>query len=150
LVVELSPLTVWTPVLGVRVRLAAVCTVALLCACGRSDVIANECVTRGASYLVSYSAVSGNCAPIASEVINVESDGTIAGATPRPCAAVEQDGCTIRKTDCAWSSGGYDYRFTSTLTFAADGSTGSGLLSVHESGGAWSCFSTYQLSWIRQ
>jgi hypothetical protein len=111
---------------------------------------ANPCATRGASYLEAFTEESGNCGTIPSELVNVGSDGTLTESTPITCATVSQTGCTARDSDCTFSSMGYNFTETSDVTFTADGSSASGVVTLSGSGNGQVCTSTYDITFTRQ
>jgi hypothetical protein len=117
---------------------------------GSSNSAANPCATKGATYLATFTEVSGNCGPIPSQVVNINPDGTITSSVNETCGSVSQQGCTGNRNDCTWTSQGYNFTSTSSLTFSADGASASGIATVSASGGGLSCVETYKLSYVRQ
>ena len=67
-----------------------------LFACGGSSnsIAANPCATKGATYLATSTEVSGNCGPVASQVVNVNPDGTITSRAAKRAGARSVQGCT--------------------------------------------------------
>jgi hypothetical protein len=121
-----------------------------LAACGgSSNPEANSCATKGATYLVTFTEVSGNCGPVASQIVNVNPDGTITNPNNITCAGSSVQGCTINNNACTYSSQGYNVTFTTSVTFSSDGASASGLESFSISG-AGSCTETYRVSYLRQ
>jgi hypothetical protein len=121
-----------------------------LIACGgSSNNQANPCATKGATYLATFTEVSGTCGPIPSQVVNVNPDGTITDTSNETCASVYQQGCTATRNSCTWSSQGFNFTSTSSVTFASDGASASGIVTLSASG-AGSCAETYNVSYVRQ
>ena len=120
-----------------------------LAACGGSSNHANPCATKGATYLATYTAISGNCGQIPSTIVNVNPDGTITNANQIACASEYDQGCTHTANSCTWSSQGYNFTQTSSVTFSSDGASASGIVSLSASG-AGSCAGTYNVSFVRQ
>lgn len=111
---------------------------------------ANPCATRGSTYIVQCSEVSGDCGALADSVVNIASDGTL--GTSLKCDKYEEDGCTARGTNCdAPPSEGCSIETTYATTFAADGSSADSTssFSVKCNDGS-SCYSTYTCSFTRQ
>jgi hypothetical protein len=121
-------------------------------ACGGSSSsnAANPCATKGATYLATFTEVSGNCGPVPSQVVNINPDGTITSSVNETCGSVSQQGCTGNRNDCTWSSQGYNFLSTSSVTFSSDGTSASGIATISVSGGGQSCTETYSLSYARQ
>jgi hypothetical protein len=118
---------------------------------GSGSEPANPCATKGASYLETLTEqAGGTCGTVSSQVVNVNSDGTITTSTPITCAHVSQNGCTAQDTDCTFSSMGYDFSETFDVTFTSDGSSAMGLVTISGSGNGQSCNSTYNVSVTRQ
>jgi hypothetical protein len=125
-------------------------SVLTLFACGgSSNDQANPCATKGATYLVSYTELSGNCGPIPSSVVNVNPDGTITDPNHITCASSSVQGCTTQNNSCTWSSQGFNFMATTSVTFSADGASASGIATISASG-AGSCTETYNLFYGRQ
>ena len=122
--------------------------VVTLIACGGNSNQANPCVTRGASYLVSFTLVSGNCPALPSGIITVNQDGTIPTAAGQSCT-VNMNGCTS-DNNCSWSANGFNYTSASHVTFASDGSSGSGIATLNVSGNGGACVGTYNVTYTRQ
>ena len=124
--------------------------VVALAACGSSSPSqVNTCVTKGASYLVSFSEQSGGtCGPLTSQVVNVPSDGMIQGGSS--CSSSEATGCMQRNSGCMTSSMGINCDVTTSVTFASDGTTGAGLYTATCSNSSASCTSTYDVTYARQ
>jgi hypothetical protein len=139
-------------------KASVVVAVVVLVACGSSsksssEQQANPCATRNATYLETFTEMAGGtCGPIAQEIVNIGSDGTISNGASISCAMTQQDGCTARDSGCTTTtSNGCTATIQTDVTFAADGSSASGLESVTvtcPSGS--SCGSTYQVSAQRQ
>jgi hypothetical protein len=120
-------------------------------ASGPSSEPANPCATKGASYLETLvEQAGGTCGPITSQVVNINSDGTITTSTPLSCAHVSQTGCVAQDTDCTFSSMGFDFSETFDVTFTSDGSSASGLITLSGSGNGQNCASTYDVTFARQ
>jgi hypothetical protein len=116
-----------------------------------SSEIANPCATKGASYVESFvEQQGGTCGPISNVLVNVNSDGTITTSTPITCAHVSQNGCTAQDTNCTFSSNGFDFTETFDVTFADDGSSAHGVVTISGSGKGQSCTSTYDVTFTRQ
>jgi hypothetical protein len=138
------------------IRLALLSSLVVSCGSdsgsGPVDRAANPCATRGATYYQAAQEISGNCGPIPSQIVNVNPDGTITSDTKVTCAKVTQSGCTARDTDCKWASQGVDFTMTFSTTFADDGSSAMGLMTVsgNGNGNGQSCTSTYSVTMTRQ
>jgi hypothetical protein len=132
------------------VCVAAICAFAIACGGSSNSVAANPCATKGATYFVSETELSGNCGPVPSSVFNVNPDGTITTGTNETCGSISVQGCTLNKNSCTYTSQGYSITYTSSVTFSSDGTTASGLDTTSASGGGQSCTSTYTLSAVRQ
>ncbi len=111
---------------------------------------ANSCATPGASYVETFTQTSGNCGPLASQVINISAGGSVTLPTTISCASSTQTGCKIQNSDCTYSANGFNYTFSSSLTFASDGSSASGVYSVSGTGMGMSCASSYAINEQRQ
>jgi hypothetical protein len=112
---------------------------------------ANPCATPGATYLNTYTTVSGDCGDIASDITNIGDDGTVPAAMGVTCKSYEQDGCRAHNTGCSTTQGKCTLTATTDVTFSDDGSTASGLFSaaiVCTDGS--SCSGTYQIMSVRQ
>ncbi len=120
------------------------------CGSGSSSPQANPCATAGATYLETLTQTSGTCGPIASQVVNVSPDGTLTLPTSISCASTNQTGCTARDSDCAFTSQGFDFTETFSVTFAKDGSSAAGVLSLSGTGMGMSCSSSYKVTFTRQ
>ena len=127
---------------------AVVLGAVLALACGGNSNQANPCVTRGASYLVTFTQVSGNCPAIPSTLVTVNQDGSIPTAASASCT-VNMNGCTS-DNNCTWSANGFNYTSSSHLTFTADGASASGTATLNVSGNGTSCVGTYSLTYTRQ
>ena len=108
------------------------------------------CIVPDATYLESFTPVSGNCVPIGPQLVSSGPGGTTTNGAPVSCSSESESGCTVLKTDCTWTSLGYSYVGTSTLTFAPDGSSGVGTASINSNSGCFSCTETYNVSVARQ
>jgi hypothetical protein len=110
----------------------------------------NPCATKGATYLVHYTELSGNCGPLQDEIYNTPSSGTT--NTPIVCDEVSQDGCTARDTNCRQKlSNGCMVVMTFETTFTQDGSSADGIATINLNcpDGSW-CQSTYKYTYTRQ
>ena len=120
-------------------------------ASGTTNEQANPCATKGASYLETLTEqAGGTCGAITSQVVNINSDGTLTTSTPITCAHVSQTGCTAQDTDCTFTSMGYNFTETFDVTFASDGSSAHGLITISGSGNGMSCTSTYTVTFAKQ
>jgi hypothetical protein len=135
----------------------AAIVILLLAACssntsgGPANEQANPCATPGATYLMSFSEeAGGTCGPVSSQIININSDGTISTPSSVSCANVTQDGCTAKDTDCTETVNGGTATVTTDVTFSSDGSSASGLETLTVTSNGQSCTSTYQVSATRQ
>lgn len=126
---------------------------------GSTSHQANTCVSRDASYLVSYQETSGDCGAVASVVINVSSDGTVISVssdgtitTPVPvsCTTVHDDGCAVQETGCTWMDNGVSFDSTSSVVFTSDGSSGTGIVGLSATDSKGSCYSSYKITYTRQ
>ena len=118
---------------------------------GTSQDEANPCATPGASYLATFTELSGGtCGTISPELENINPNGTITSTVEITCASSSQDGCTTRDTDCTWSADGFTFTGTSEATFYQDGSYATGIESITGVGDGQSCVSTYDVSLVRQ
>jgi hypothetical protein len=114
---------------------------------------ANPCATKGATYLFhSVENPSGTCGQTPDQIVNINADGTL--ATALSCTEITQNGCVARDTDCVTTSkdGQTTCYATTSVTFADDGASASGLISIRCSSTAdsSSCSSTYGVSARRQ
>ena len=135
-------------------RLLAVLALLVVSGCGdeeESGIVVsglNPCATRGATYLVHYSEVSGNCGYLPDEILNTSPDGSTVSIT---CDEVTQTGCTARDTNCRMSSGGCNQTFTFETTFTKDGSSASGIMTISlDCSDGSGCKSTYTYTYDRQ
>jgi hypothetical protein len=117
---------------------------------GPTDDLANQCASKGATYLQSFTETSGTCGPLSSIVVKINSDGTFYVASPVHCTSVEQDGCTTSETDCQATVDGVTGTFTFDTTFAADGSEGTGVETYTLTNGSSTCMSTYDVTFTKQ
>jgi hypothetical protein len=117
---------------------------------GSTSYQANACVSRDASYLVSYQETSGDCGAVASVVINVSSDGTITTSVPVSCTTVHDDGCAVQETGCTWMDNGVSFDSTSSVVFTSDGSSGTGIVGLSATDSKGSCYSSYKITYTRQ
>jgi hypothetical protein len=117
---------------------------------GRTKVNqANPCVTPGATYLQMTNKIDGTCPDVPDQVINISNDGTLANEIS--CDKVEQDGCRAHNTGCVTKSGKCNASATFSTTFADDGSSASGLLTMTvECEDGSGCVGTYETSMERQ
>jgi hypothetical protein len=112
---------------------------------------ANPCATRNATYLeTGTEQPGGTCGPFPSQVVNIGADGSLTLPSSISCASFSQDGCTARATDCTFSSQGYDFTETFETTFASDGSSAQGILTISGTGHGQTCSSTYDVTMTRQ
>ena len=111
---------------------------------------ANPCATRGATYLLhAEEQRGGTCGPLADEILNIGSDGTLPGPPVR-CDAITQDGCTARDTNCTQTTNGVTCSTTTSVTFTADGKSASGLITLRCRDSDGGCTSTYAVTAKRQ
>jgi hypothetical protein len=67
------------------------------------------------------------------------------------CATATQSGCTARNTGCTGANAqGYTLNMTFETTFAADGSSATGIATINITGHGQSCDETYDVSFARQ
>ena len=115
---------------------------------------ANPCATPGATYLDHFAEQSGGtCGPIPDVIININKDGTLAGSgsgTAPTCQSNSGSGCTVKLNNCTSTNNGVTCTITTDVTFAADGSSASGLETLSCSGSSSSCTSTYKVTATRQ
>jgi hypothetical protein len=121
---------------------------------GGSTPQANPCATKGASYLLTFTEMSGGtCGPVPNQVLNInsDSDGTNNNGV-NPCASSELTGCTTRDSDCTSNVNGISCTFNTESTFSSDGATLSGMetLSCTYGSPSQSCTSTYSITGMRQ
>jgi hypothetical protein len=118
---------------------------------GPSSEAANPCATPNSTYLETLTEqAGGTCGAVPSQVINVNADGTIALPTSITCASATQTGCTARDSGCTFSNQGISFSETFETTFASDGSSAMGILTLSGMGNGESCSSTYDVSIVRQ
>lgn len=118
---------------------------------GSSTQPANPCATKNATYLEMVSQQpGGTCGQVNSQVINVNADGTITLPTTITCASLTVTGCTTRGSDCTYTSNGDSFTENFETTFAQDGSSATGVLSISGMGNGASCSSTYDMTATRQ
>lgn len=121
-----------------------------LVGCGGSPA-ANTCATPGASYLEQCAQESGTCGPVPDQVINISPDGQVMGAAGVASCTSESDvGCVSHKSGCADTVDGTTATSTSETTFAADGSSAKGIITLAIDTGSASCVSTYICQLTRQ
>jgi uncharacterized protein YceK len=131
--------------------------IVLASGCGSGITIEqpNPCATAGATYMETLTQTSGNCGPMPSQVVNISSSGILT-LSKSFCATTSESGCTSQDSDCTFSSQVYDFTEAFSLTFAQDGSSASGTLSLSgngvESGNGVdeSCDSSYSVTATRQ
>ena len=117
---------------------------------GETTTQANPCATPGATYLLhAEERRGGTCGPLADEIVNIGSDGTLPGP-PATCDAITQDGCTARNTNCTQTANGVTCSTTSSVTFSEDGKSASGLITLRCRDSAGGCTSTYAVTAKRQ
>lgn len=149
-----------------RIASVIVLLSAIMAACSSTDeegemrvrtFPANECVTRGASYLGTYTEVSGNCGPIPDELFNVPPDGTLSTAPWRCNKVPRYEGCSVflDLQTCTNYEPSYEAVVTREMTtkviWQPDGSEGHGTMTVRLSAPGWEpCKSTYQVQILRQ
>jgi len=116
-----------------------------------NTLAANPCATPGASYLETFAEQpGGTCGTAPSQVLNVNTNGTVTSSVPVSCASTEQSGCTAHDADCAETTNGVTCMVTTDVTFASDGSSATGLETLSCSNASSSCVSTYTVSAARQ
>lgn len=138
-------------------KFALVGALMIACACSSTSESgmtttnkANPCATPGATYLMSFARVSGDCAEPPDQISNINADGTIPG-DPISCKEITQDGCTARDTGCTFTGNGCTSTVSTSITFAADGATMSGLESITVTcNDGSSCSGTLRVSGVRQ
>lgn len=134
---------------------------AFLIGCGSSDddvksgtplTSYNPCLTKGASYLIHMQQVSGDCGNVADQVLNISSSGNLPQSTTNVvCDSSELDKCTIMNTNCTFQiDKDCSASYTSTMTIADDGASGSGFetITIKCNDGSW-CQSTYKVTATR-
>jgi hypothetical protein len=110
---------------------------------------ANPCATAGATYLeTSTEEAGGTCGAVSPQIITISQDGTL--ATSETCTTIMQTSCTAQDSGCVTTSNGVTCTSTTDVTFASDGSSASGLITLSCTEGATSCVSTYNVSIQRQ
>lgn len=115
----------------------------------------NPCVSANASYLVSFTEISGDCGPIPDQVLVVPADGVItieASCNKGP----RYSGCSVflENMVCTYYNSEYDVNVTETqsgqVTWAEDGSSGKGMVTWRISAeGYYPCTSTYEYNAVR-
>jgi len=116
-----------------------------------TDIPANECATKGGTYVSTFVETSGTCGAVPSGVVNVSEAGQVEMLVGVTCASSESEGCTVHNNECTFSEGGLNYSITSSVTFKADGSSANGVEGITITGdGGGSCTSTYAVSLVRQ
>jgi hypothetical protein len=127
-------------------------------ACGSSSgnsattELANPCVTKGATYLITFEEQDGGtCGPVPQGVVNVSSTGTVLNGDNFPCASQAQNGCTTQENDCTTTlTGGINCAVTASLTYEDGGAQGTGLEDFVCSGSSFACSSVYHVTEVRQ
>jgi hypothetical protein len=92
----------------------------------------------------------GTCGPIPANSVNVGSDGTIQTGISFACEDIEESSCTLRESQCTYSSGNGTVTSSLSLTFEPDGSTASGIATFAETMGGHYCASAYSVTAVRQ
>jgi len=111
----------------------------------------SPCVTPASSYTVHFvEKAGGTCGPIGDTVINTTSDGKLQ-PTPGCTGTRTVDRCavTITRYTCT-PSNGVTTTETGEVTWASDGSSGSGTVDVSIASGATTCSSSYVVTYTRQ
>jgi len=121
-----------------------------LLACSSNVEQANPCATPGATYYQHSTELSGNCGSMPDVIVNINQDGTITFPSNISCATQEQNGCTAHDTDCSFGNGDVSCQESFDTTFADDGSSANGLLTLSCDNGSQSCISTYSISMTRE
>lgn len=120
-------------------------------ACGSSAPKANPCATPGATYLDHFVEQSGGtCGAIPDTIININPDGTVATTASVSCATKTQTGCTARDSGCTVTTNGTTCTVTTDITYAADGTSATGLESLSCTTGNQTCTSSYSVASRRQ
>lgn len=122
----------------------------VLCSCGAAPLV-NPCITKSASYVVrAVETTGGTCGAVPDQIINVSSDGEIGSAASSPvvCDKEEMDNCTLRKSGCKNTANGVTCTSASSVTIDADGTKGSGGITLNCSGAA-TCVSSYNVTYTR-
>ena len=138
-------------------RLSTAAVAVALASCGgtsaspTSTYPVNQCISHNASYVAVYSETSGNCGPLSNAVFNVSASGTTTGVLPENPSCASGSGCVVQDNGCVTvSTTGFTWTTTGQVTWAADGSGGTGTISIGISGDGQSCYSTYTLEYTRQ
>jgi hypothetical protein len=118
------------------------------CEAQQKPVRASTCATPGATYVVHYEERSGACGPRPDETFSVTPDGYIA-KDPPDCIRVELDGCSVESDDCTLTWKG-TCSLTSVVTYADDGTIGSGAATITCTGIGQDCVSGYAMTIQRQ
>jgi len=122
--------------------------------CGSTNssgpLLSDGCVSPGATYLETFAQTSGTCGALSSEVVDVSPDGSVPLASSMNCSSFDRSGCTLTYTDCTTTANGVSYTSTSSLTFAADGRSASGVATLMVAGNNLDCSSTYSVTATRQ
>jgi len=114
------------------------------------DVLkANFCAIPGASYLVHFTQMSGNCGYIPDVLVNINPDGSLP-YTGLVCQSLTTNGCTSQGTNCQFSFNGINCTETFTTTFNQDGSGGQSTIQVACQGNGVSCSSIYDATYTKQ
>lgn len=110
-----------------------------------SDMIKkNACVSAGASYLEHYTQLSGGtCGEVSDVVINVPENGEIELVG---CAGVPRYvGCDVYLDNIKCKSNGFDVIQNGKMSWAQDGSSGEGTITITISNNNSSCVSSYDI-----
>jgi hypothetical protein len=144
---------------GPNMRMMMLVVAALLAGCsggsGTNSETVNPCVSKGATYLGSFTEVSGTCAPIDTTIVSVSPNGTITTGPTITCASQKNSempntGCTVQSNDCTWTAAGVNYTGSSSLTWAPDGSWAMGQWSVMTTEVHDPCSGTYEITITRE
>jgi hypothetical protein len=98
---------------------------------------------------LAFQEVSGDCGPLPSQTVTVNSDGTVSDPVGVSCAVNKQTQCQTQLSGCTWGFFGFAYNLSGTLSFASDGSSGTGVYTVARTGLSV-CNETYNVTITRQ
>lgn len=120
-------------------------------ACSSNVEQANPCATPDSTYIQSSVELSGNCGALPNVIVNINPDGTITFPSNISCQTQVQDGCTARDSDCYFGNNGISCQESFETTFAQDGSSAQGLLTLScSTSNGQNCTSTYSISMVRE
>ena len=137
---------------------AALVIGAIGCGSGASKGVVNSCATPSSTYLQTFTTVgTSTCGDLPEDIVGVGVKGriTVKGIAISCPGGEDVNGCTSTYSDCTFSSttsnsateSVYDESFT--VTFSADGSSGTGTLTL--SGQAPNtCSGNYTFTLVRQ